>query len=481
MKKIILFSIMLIVVLGIGQIAYAEAVTPEGYYFDEVSGLTYKLDAENSTAATYIYGTYDGTTWTYNTTSTADVIIPATIEVDGVLYDVTKIGEYTFAAAANKRGNTSAINNTKTTSITMPEGIIEIESNAFYSCRGNIEEIQIPSTVTKLGSNAFLNSNKIKRIIFNGNNITEIPDSCFAKCESLESIDFPESVVAINMAAFKNTYKLATVKIRSENVTFIGEFPVACGIAPSDISAGGTGKVETVFYVKNETVKSALQATAEENPVSSNKTYDISGIKDGSQIMFFFKPTISTNVKDVVCINEDLVFDISIFDQGGTLNTVEVLYDGEVVFEENEILSTDYTAEVTVDAEYVKQGDSVIEIIAEDTIGEVLTYTVDVTAVYAEISDLVKSSSLTAGAPVTASFKFCNVSGNEKSITVLYGIYDENDSLLKLSVKGKILAPSQEEPFTISVDVPSDKDVTKLKAHLYVWEGSFNFNPLMID
>ena len=74
-----------------------------------------------------------------------------------------------------------------------------------------------------------------------------------------------------------------------------------------------------------------------------------------------------------------------------------------------------------------------------------------------------------------------NLSLSKKSITVLYGIYDENDSLLKLSVDGKMFDPKEEDTFSISVEVPSDKDVTKLRAELYVWEGSFNFNPLMID
>ena len=134
-----------------------------------------------------------------------------------------------------------------------------------------------------------------------------------------------------------------------------------------------------------------------------------------------------------------------------------------------------------MDKQYVKQGISTIEVQADDGSDDVYSAQKQINVVYTGISELVKPSTLTAGAPVTASFKLSNVSSQKKSITVLYGIYDENDSLLKLSSKGKVFNPKEEDTFSISVQVPQDKDVTKLKAELYVWEGNFNFNPLMID
>jgi len=300
-------------------------------------------------------------------------------------------------------------------------------------------------------------------------------------------VELPSSIETIHMNAFVNARGLTKVKINSDEVEFIPAnsnygFPAAFGLVPNDIAAGGSAKVPTVFYVKNDTIRNSLIELAQDDVVSSNKTYDLSGIRDGSQIKYVFMPEFTVfDIAETVCAGEDFVFNIGIKDRSGDLNTVRVLCDGEVVFEETGILKTEYTKEITVDKQYVKQGVSTIEIQADDGSDDVYSTQKEINVVYAGITDLSKTSTLVAGKNATASFKLRNLSVSEKSITVLYGIYDENDSLLKLSVDGKMFDPKEEDTFSISVEVPSDKDVTKLRAELYVWEGSFNFNPLMID
>lgn len=492
MKRTILLSLILIVVLmtmGMMQSVFAEAQTPEGYYYDETLGMTYKLDDTNYTASTYIYGTYkvDGgaESWTYNT-SNAQVSIPNSITVDETEYAVTKIGEYTFGAPSGKVRGQSAATQNQSTAIIIPEGVTEFGTYAFYGCK-KLTSIAIPSTVTTLGDTVFSGCGVLKEIDLKNSSITALPDKCFQNCYVLPELDLPSSIKSIHMNAFINARALAKIKINSDEVSFTPAndncgFPAAFGIAPNDIAAGGSGKVPTVFYVKNETIRNSLIALAEDDVVSSNKTYDLSGIRDGSQVKYLFMPEFTVfDVTETVCAGEDFVFNIGINDKSGFLNTVKVLYDGEVVFEETEILKTEYTKQIKVDKQYVKQGVSIIEIQADDGSDDVYTTQKEINVLYAGISELVKSSSLTAGNPVTASFKLRNISALEKSIIVLYGIYDENDSLLKLSVDGKMFASNEEDTFLVSVDVPSDKDVTKLKAELYVWEGSFNFNPLMID
>ena len=162
MKKIILFSIMLITI-AMMQIAFAESVTPEGYY--QVDGMTYKLDSDTNTAITYIYGDYlvDGEKeiWSYNT-STAEVIVPAAITVDETEYAVTKIGEYTFGAPKNTRGHSAATQN-QAPSITLPEGITELGTYSFYNCK-KLNSIVIPTTVTTLGDSVFSGCGVLKEI-----------------------------------------------------------------------------------------------------------------------------------------------------------------------------------------------------------------------------------------------------------------------------------------------------------------------------
>lgn len=487
MKKIIIFTIMLIT-FGMMQIAFAEAQVPDGYYYDSTLKMTYKLDDTNYTASTYIYGSYkvDGATetWTYNT-SNAEVVIPNAITVGENQYAVTKIGEYTFGVPKNTRGQSAATQN-QSPAIIIPEGITEIGTYAFYGCK-KLTELAIPSTVTTLGDTVFSGCGVLKEIDLKNSSITALPDKCFQNCYVLPEVELPSTIESIHMNAFVNARGLLKVVINSEEVSFTpasdsSGFPAAFGIAPNDIAAGGSKKVPTVFYVKNETIRNSLIALAENDVVSSGKTYDLSGFRDGSQIKYVFMPEFTVfDVSETVCAGEDFVFNIGIKDKSGSLNTVKVLCDGEVVFEETGILNTEYTKQITIDKQYVKQGVSTIEIQADDGTEDVYSTQKEINVLYAGISDLVKSSTLTAGNPVTASFKLRNISASEKSITVLYGIYDENDSLLKLSVDGKMFASNEEDTFLVSVDVPSDKDVSKLKAELYVWEGSFNFNPLMID
>jgi len=488
MKKVISFLIIMLIIVGTVQVSFADALTPEGYYQDKETGMTYILDSDTNTASTYIYGTYlvDGKTeiWSYNT-SNAEVVVPDTITVDETEYAVTKIGDYTFSAPKGVRGQTAAPQN-QSSSVTLPEGITEIGAYAFYNCK-KLKELAIPSTVTKLGEAVFSGCGVLKELDLKKSKITALPNQCFQNCYVFPEVELPSSIETIHMNAFVNARGLTKVKINSDEVEFIPAnsnygFPAAFGLVPNDIAAGGSAKVPTVFYVKNDTIRNSLIELAQDDVVSSNKTYDLSGIRDGSQIKYVFMPEFTVfDIAETVCAGEDFVFNIGIKDRSGDLNTVRVLCDGEVVFEETGILKTEYTKEITVDKQYVKQGVSTIEIQADDGSDDVYSTQKEINVVYAGITDLSKTSTLVAGKNATASFKLRNLSVSEKSITVLYGIYDENDSLLKLSVDGKMFDPKEEDTFSISVEVPSDKDVTKLRAELYVWEGSFNFNPLMID
>ncbi len=70
----------------------------------------------------------------------SSVVIPATITVDEVTYNVTAIGDKAF----RKSGSL--------TSITLPEGLLSIGNEALY--KTNITELVIPNSVTTLGNDA---------------------------------------------------------------------------------------------------------------------------------------------------------------------------------------------------------------------------------------------------------------------------------------------------------------------------------------
>lgn len=77
-----------------------------------------------------------------NASSKGNVIIPETVEYNGVVYSVTSIGYEAFARCR------------KLTSITIPHSVTSIDKWAFFLCEG-LTSITIPNSVTSIGSSAF--------------------------------------------------------------------------------------------------------------------------------------------------------------------------------------------------------------------------------------------------------------------------------------------------------------------------------------
>ena len=125
----------------------------------------------------------------------------------------------------------------KLQSVSIPEGVTEIEGQAFESCI-SLERIFIPDSVKTIGDFAFhgceslqevslpegletlefgvfYECEKLKEVHFRGHGrcLTVIPAYCFEKCRSLERFIFPESVQLIERGAFSTCEKLAEVSI----------------------------------------------------------------------------------------------------------------------------------------------------------------------------------------------------------------------------------------------------------------------------
>ena len=68
--------------------------------------------------------------------------------------------------------------NKNVTEIVIPEGVEEIEEDAFFGC-SSLKSVSIPNSVTFIGDGAFMD------------------------CSSLEYINIPNSVTSIGFAAFR--------------------------------------------------------------------------------------------------------------------------------------------------------------------------------------------------------------------------------------------------------------------------------------
>ena len=140
-KQVLFFSLVLAVMTSSAQTTAT------------VDGIKYMLDGTTATV-TYPNDSEPGTS-----EYTGDIVIPASITVDDVTYNVTAIGPKAFRKA-------------DISSISLPEGLLSIGKEAIYNTK--ITEITVPNSVTTLGRYAIGQNSKLKTLTF-GEHIADNP------------------------------------------------------------------------------------------------------------------------------------------------------------------------------------------------------------------------------------------------------------------------------------------------------------------
>ena len=115
------------------------------------------------------------------------------------------VGGYTVRAIA---GN---FNTKNLTSITVSEGVTEIQQQAFYRCSG-LTNVNLPTTLASLGAYAFYGCSSLSDINL-PSGLTHINEHMFQDCSSLESITIPSTVTVIGTWAFANCSSLSSITI----------------------------------------------------------------------------------------------------------------------------------------------------------------------------------------------------------------------------------------------------------------------------
>jgi len=131
-QKLYIFICALISICAQHPAYAAEKTLIDGLYYYLYSSKEYSWVEENyACVAAPTVGGYAG-----------NIIIPDTVQYEGISYPVTEIGGYAFCY---DRG---------VTSISIPNTVKEIRVNAFLDCKG-LEKLTIPKSVTKMGVDLF--------------------------------------------------------------------------------------------------------------------------------------------------------------------------------------------------------------------------------------------------------------------------------------------------------------------------------------
>ncbi|MBR6440457.1 MAG: leucine-rich repeat protein, partial [Bacteroidales bacterium] len=151
-----------------------------------------------------------------------NLVIPDSVEHEGITYPVTIIGEKAFWGCT---GLTSVvIPNTVTTigtdafedctglaSVNIGAGVTTIGEYAFHHCTG-LETITLPNTVRTIGGNAFATCTHLSSINL-PNSLTSLGQAVFWQCRSLTSITIPSSLTVIPEYSFYYCTNLASVSL----------------------------------------------------------------------------------------------------------------------------------------------------------------------------------------------------------------------------------------------------------------------------
>lgn len=135
-----------------------------------------------------------------------NVVIPATVEIDGESY-----------------------------------AVVSIEDEAFYG-NEQVESVAIPSTVTTIGESAFKGCSNLESVSI-PSSVTSIGDRAFSRCSSLTSVEIPASVQKVGKYTFYQCTNLANVEI-DHSVQSIGykAFARCTSLGAADVDAASIAK-----------------------------------------------------------------------------------------------------------------------------------------------------------------------------------------------------------------------------------------------
>ena len=214
-KILILRACLVLICILVSNSSPAYDFLSEGIYYTILSGTNNQVEV--SCDGDPNNGNFGGGTYKDET-----IIIPSTVNNNGITYDVVSIGEKAFLICSNlvsvtlpssikTIGSHAFYECKKLSSINIPESVESIDMYAFYYCR-NLSSIYIPNSVRYIGMSAFIGCSKLSSIVL-PNSLSKIERLLFSGCDHLVSVKIPESVNYIDECAFLNCSSLESISL----------------------------------------------------------------------------------------------------------------------------------------------------------------------------------------------------------------------------------------------------------------------------
>lgn len=186
----------------------------------EINGIYYNLISKAQQAEVTRKPNSDGSMGKESEKYTGDIVIPESVEYEGVTYTVSSIGKSAFV-------------NSSVTSVTIPNSVTSIGDMAFDQCH-SLKSISIPGCVKTIGYRCYGDCREATSILIEDglesigedafigcgfadlvipNSVTSIGIGAFVNCPNLTNVTLPDNIEIINVTMFYDCRKLASVNI----------------------------------------------------------------------------------------------------------------------------------------------------------------------------------------------------------------------------------------------------------------------------
>ena len=174
------------------------------YTITDVSAHMVELTDPNSTS---------NESWCGYQKPTGDIILPSSVEHNGIVYSVTSIGDWAFRSCDGLTG-----------SLIIPNSVTRIGGSAFRDCSGFTGSLTIPNSVTEICGGAFAGCSGLTGSLIIPNSVTEIVGDAFRYCNGFTSLTIPNSITSIGSYAFQDCSGFTGSLTIPNFVTSIGDF-----------------------------------------------------------------------------------------------------------------------------------------------------------------------------------------------------------------------------------------------------------------